>query len=628
MKKILVGLLLSIVSSFGQGTVFTTYPQTNVNQTNIVFLVGVQTGGASSYSTRLLQISNVVQVASYPTIEGMQGETNLWNGKVADVSDINRGGRFVYLSASSDSTNMGTIFKPLTVNGRWFRSYSGPLNVRWFGAKGDGTTDDTAALSNALALAVSTKTLWIPDGTYKITSTLSVTNGERLTIEGDKKAILHCEIPNTNSPLISITSENNYFAIKSITLTADQVDQHGHAISLISPSSGYWPQEVLLRDVVITGFKGYGLDNLGALTPTAAVYAWNGSGLKIDSCNFSYTSIGLSLKDIYKSTVYSTTFNEHTFNAVRLNGCGNITFTGCILNAAGGGSANDGLAYIFGSEAIAFYGTRFKNGNPVAVDMTGTATANKNIIFDAGNFEQVTTNIGETCILVGTGTRSLSVANSTFLGYSAFTNFVGIHVIDGPANYGMPGLAIRNNTFDIGLGGVSKAFILLDNTNRFLSSPLIEGNSFGTYSPATVGSPKKIADALYVKGPAPHITILNNAFAASDYVFITNAIRVASASTTNLLYLNNRFEEVLNGQVYTNFYNQASVASVTDGTYGGFKSPYYEMGTGALFLSGNGAPEGAVTAPTGSIYLRTAGGSGTTIYVKETGSGNTGWVGK
>lgn len=41
-----------------------------------------------------------------------------------------------------------------------------------------------------------------------------------------------------------------------------------------------------------------------------------------------------------------------------------------------------------------------------------------------------------------------------------------------------------------------------------------------------------------------------------------------------------------------------------------------------------GSPEGAVTAPVGSIALRTDGGAGTSFYVKESGTGNTGWVGK
>lgn len=44
--------------------------------------------------------------------------------------------------------------------------------------------------------------------------------------------------------------------------------------------------------------------------------------------------------------------------------------------------------------------------------------------------------------------------------------------------------------------------------------------------------------------------------------------------------------------------------------------------------SGAGTPEGAVVAPVGRLYVRTDGGAGTTLYVKESGSGDTGWVGK
>lgn len=47
-----------------------------------------------------------------------------------------------------------------------------------------------------------------------------------------------------------------------------------------------------------------------------------------------------------------------------------------------------------------------------------------------------------------------------------------------------------------------------------------------------------------------------------------------------------------------------------------------------LWTSGSGTPEGAVTAPVGSLYTRTNGGAGTTLYVKESGTGNTGWVAK
>ena len=50
--------------------------------------------------------------------------------------------------------------------------------------------------------------------------------------------------------------------------------------------------------------------------------------------------------------------------------------------------------------------------------------------------------------------------------------------------------------------------------------------------------------------------------------------------------------------------------------------------TNSFIQSGTGSPEGAVTAPPGSLWLNSSGGSGTTFYVKESGTGNTGWVAK
>lgn len=47
------------------------------------------------------------------------------------------------------------------------------------------------------------------------------------------------------------------------------------------------------------------------------------------------------------------------------------------------------------------------------------------------------------------------------------------------------------------------------------------------------------------------------------------------------------------------------------------------------WLSGSGTPEGSVQASVGSLYTRTDGGAGTTLYVKESGSNTTtGWVAK
>jgi hypothetical protein len=52
------------------------------------------------------------------------------------------------------------------------------------------------------------------------------------------------------------------------------------------------------------------------------------------------------------------------------------------------------------------------------------------------------------------------------------------------------------------------------------------------------------------------------------------------------------------------------------------------MATAQKWIVVTGTPEGVVTAPIGSLATRTDGGPATTLYIKESGSGNTGWVAK
>lgn len=50
--------------------------------------------------------------------------------------------------------------------------------------------------------------------------------------------------------------------------------------------------------------------------------------------------------------------------------------------------------------------------------------------------------------------------------------------------------------------------------------------------------------------------------------------------------------------------------------------------SGVVILSGAGSPESSVTANPGALYLNTNGGANSTLWVKESGAGNTGWVAK
>lgn len=51
-------------------------------------------------------------------------------------------------------------------------------------------------------------------------------------------------------------------------------------------------------------------------------------------------------------------------------------------------------------------------------------------------------------------------------------------------------------------------------------------------------------------------------------------------------------------------------------------------GDGIGIYRGYGSPENLVTAKVGSLYQRLDGGATTTLYVKTSGTGATGWTGK
>lgn len=59
-----------------------------------------------------------------------------------------------------------------------------------------------------------------------------------------------------------------------------------------------------------------------------------------------------------------------------------------------------------------------------------------------------------------------------------------------------------------------------------------------------------------------------------------------------------------------------------------WRTEHYGSTTWVDYFSYTGTPEAAITAPIGSQYMRTDGGATTTLYVKTSGTGNTGWTAK
>jgi hypothetical protein len=137
---------------------------------------------------------------------------------------------------------------------------------------------------------------------------------------------------------------------------------------------------------------------------------------------------------------------------------------------------------------------------------------------------------------------------------------------------------------------------------------------------------------VHIYGNIEYITFTGNSFqetVKSAVTYASSCIRLNSGGgNTNLIIKDNQFGNIV-GSTYIDSVGGAIITN--EGVFISDNSPDSSQLdiNGALNIStGAGSPEAAVTAAVGSMYTRTDGGAGTTLYVKESGTGNTGWVAK
>lgn len=118
-------------------------------------------------------------------------------------------GTYVYDSGSVAVDNGGTVIAPNAGGGRYLLLSDGVINVRQFGAKGDGVADDTATIQNALNAVVEDLTpspypfggtygsmVYLPDGQYNISATLYPKRGTNLFGSSRAAAVLNVTLIN------------------------------------------------------------------------------------------------------------------------------------------------------------------------------------------------------------------------------------------------------------------------------------------------------------------------------------------------------------------------------------------------------------------------------------------------
>lgn len=226
-----------------------------------------------------------------------------------------------------------------------------------------------------------------------------------------------------------------------------------------------------------------------------------------------------------------------------------------------------------------------------------------------------------------------------------FGNSAGLRYISGTNNSafssnGLGSLTIGSNNTAIGINASTS--LINGNANTSVGSGAGQANVYSSSNTLvgyatgqnTTGANNTVSGAT---------AMFNNTTGANNVAFGVNAARyyTANASLTTVnngtfigymakALANNSTNELVIGYNAQGDGDNTSVIGNSSTTqtrvYG---NTLYKTGTATVqWTSGTGSPESVVTANVGSMYTRTDGGAGTTLYIKESGVGNTGWTAK
>lgn len=187
----------------------------------------------------------VAAAASVPVVSGTLPRVTRSQLKALDTSSVTlayltesgREGFFKWTTGNfsthiTTDTKEGVYIKATAVaasSGAWVRIIEGRVSVKWFGAVGDNSTDDTDAIQGAINYCfgppdnphgrggvTKNKVLFFPAGTYKITEPLALTGVHSGRIEGASR--MSTTISNTAGGSVFVTNGFQYSHISGLLL--------------------------------------------------------------------------------------------------------------------------------------------------------------------------------------------------------------------------------------------------------------------------------------------------------------------------------------------------------------------------------------------------------------------------
>ena len=273
------------------------------------------------------------------------------------------GGLFYWDPTSVAPDNGGTIIKPDDgqTEGRWKRLYSGEIWVKWFGAVGDGATDDTLTIRAAAETAgPGGKVMFNPDSTYLVSSFLSPLSGQTWSGYGATIKRKGQVIAQTDSSIpadlpevqITVSDPSQFYVGMHVTVfNGNDFDPGNHfvrtiegdvltlgtAFSVVFPSGGTVISSHKIIEPAITATKvtilGFEID--GNAQENDALQKWQNHS---DICVFSDFAV---VRDCF--------VHDSQSEGVIIGGVGGVVEQNRILNCQGNGihlSANSQVKLI------------------------------------------------------------------------------------------------------------------------------------------------------------------------------------------------------------------------------------------------------------------------------------------
>lgn len=151
----------------------------------------------------------------------------------ANVAD-GGGGEYYYSSTSTATVDGGTVLASLTGIGRYLLVIRNVLSVKQLGAKGDGVTDDTAAVNACISVvgALGGGEAYFPSGTYNISATLTVPANVILKGNGGDGGVGGTTISLLSATLDGIVLNGARTGVSGFFMTSPVTRTGGRAIAM------------------------------------------------------------------------------------------------------------------------------------------------------------------------------------------------------------------------------------------------------------------------------------------------------------------------------------------------------------------------------------------------------------